>query len=582
MSTDDELNWDPIEDVVENDRNNYLDLIKRLLWIADIPSEISSTEETTKSQEMESQDGPAASSEEASKKKKKKVKSKAVALVTNTEDDSGSSKGKLPPGARCSINETSQQMRERLRRGMGYIPAGITLARGVHDGNVTQEKSTASMQAEEIDELEREVAEIRMLLFCRIVLSHPKLLPLALRTESVEGLLSSEDITTSDLRDICLRLEQPTLQEIRDACADLVRSDDDDVIANEISDIENTEHTEITRIERQPKSILRSNKKERPTKWSSEREKALLGRTGMPSMSQGEAEDRQGKLVDFGPVEEDEGPASTIRVKVCGKTIFRYASEKSMASGGWFQFSVIAKDSSLYDAVQLCRHWNEFWELNVLAIWGYLPNVHWPKWAGDRWRTQFLQVGFIPYQEFYDAQKFTNMETSGGRAGGKMHNFLQLRNFVCAHIKRDDPASRRLIQYLSMEPLLMIARNPKTGKILFQPREEDCWFVRSKSGKGRHTRNEWVVDKKINVEFFEWMDKGRPWYFGFTDYYDLIIWDYYAGVNRERFFATINEVSRIWPRYNPLEDCTLIVDRLSSKPIVCALNAILPNLPMPF
>jgi hypothetical protein len=68
----------------------------------------------------------------------------------------------------------------------------------------------------------------------------------------------------------------------------------------------------------------------------------------------------------------------------------------------------------------------------------------------------------------------------------RSHEFVELRNFTCAHIKRDDPVSRRFIQYLSNETwdLRALVRDRKTGRILIQPPKESygC-FVRRADGE---------------------------------------------------------------------------------------------------
>ena len=98
-------------------------------------------------------------------------------------------------------------------------------------------------------------------------------------------------------------------------------------------------------------------------------------------------------LIDFGDL-DDEGKfrSRKLRVKVCGKYIYNYPSEKAISRGGWLHFSIIAKDSDLHDAIKLCRHWDEFWELNVLAMYHYFPARSWLLWKGDRLRQQLLQM----------------------------------------------------------------------------------------------------------------------------------------------------------------------------------------------
>ena len=60
------------------------------------------------------------------------------------------------------------------------------------------------------------------------MLSHANLLPIALQANSIDELLNSDQSTEAELRDLCLRLENPVLQEVRDACADLGRRDEPD------------------------------------------------------------------------------------------------------------------------------------------------------------------------------------------------------------------------------------------------------------------------------------------------------------------------------------------------------------------
>src|SRR5579859_2531420 len=110
---------------------------------------------------------------------------------------------------------------------------------------------------------------------------------------------------------------------------------------------------------------------------------------------------------------------------------------------------------------------------------------------------------------------------TGSRSHGvrRSHAMLETRSFVCAHIKRNDPTSRRLVQYLSMQTscLVLLVRDGKTGSILVKPPEEETWLVREKTGLGRAARNEWNVIQKVGTQFFEDMDRHREWHFGFKE-----------------------------------------------------------------
>ena len=102
---------------------------------------------------------------------------------------------------------------------------------------------------------------------------------------------------------------------------------------------------------------------------------------------------------------------------------------------------------------------------------------------------------------------------------------------MCAHISRNNPASRRFIQYLSMEKMkcILLVRDAKTGRILVKPKDDDLWLIREKVGLGRAKKNEWNIVSKVGPKFFDEMDKSRKWHFGFNDYYDIYVWDLEAG-----------------------------------------------------
>jgi hypothetical protein len=89
----------------------------------------------------------------------------------------------------------------------------------------------------------------------------------------------------------------------------------------------------------------------------------------------------------------------------------------------------------------------------------------------------------------------------------RSHEVIEMRNFICGHIKRDDPVSRRFIQYLSNETweIRALVRDRKTGRIVVQPPKKELWLLREKSGWGRATRNEFNIIGEIGPDFFEQM-----------------------------------------------------------------------------
>jgi hypothetical protein len=262
---------------------------------------------------------------------------------------------------------------------------------------------TITFPEPEIERLLGEVSEIKYLLFCRLLLGQVALLPAALRANSVEEFLADPEVTGPALRDLCLKMENPGLQEIRDACADLFRSedepDDDDEIPDPKNDTDEKKHLYDKEIfkPKKPKGAL-------PEKWVPKRERAkapmeeMAERMGMMPDLDSIMDSGPGRgLVNFGENQDAQKSKQKIRVKICGRSIWNYPSDKAMNRGGWLHFCIIAKDSSLNDAVALCRHWDEFFELNVLALWHYFPGANWAEWVGNRYRQQMLQlVGILP------------------------------------------------------------------------------------------------------------------------------------------------------------------------------------------
>ena len=156
--------------------------------------------------------------------------------------------------------------------------------------------------------------------------------------------------------------------------------------------------------------------------------------------------------------------------------------------------------------------------------------------------------GFIMYMESAhpDAQELSSKIQSGGRNGvRKSHSLFEARNFICAHVKRNDQVSRRLIQYLSMQThdLLILVRDAGSGRLLINPPEDQRWLFRRKSGLGRAAKNEWTVLKKIGPEFFDDMEKNRDWRFSFKEYYDIYVWDLEPGLPFPVLYNTVQEVN---------------------------------------
>lgn len=60
---------------------------------------------------------------------------------------------------------------------------------------------------------------------------------------------------------------------------------------------------------------------------------------------------------------------------------------------------------------------------------------------------------------------------------------------------------------------------------------------------GRATKNQWNVIKKVGPKFFEEMEAKRKWHLGFTEYFDIIVWDLEAGEPFHNVYNTVSEVN---------------------------------------
>ncbi|MCJ1393917.1 hypothetical protein MMC18_006793 [Xylographa bjoerkii] len=526
--TDPEGNWDPIEEVVENDRGNFVELIKHFLWQEDLAAENTYTptdESAPRAMPNAAKQLPVSQTRGSTKAvlstmaaKASKASKKAKAKNDKTDE--------VP----TNISESKLHMRQRLKEGtdIHYEPRTLRLQGSIVNPELL--KKSPPIPHGEIEKLLEEVSEIKYLLFCRLLLSHAALLPAALRADSVDAFLNDEEITTADLRDLCLKMEKPDLQDVRDACADLSRNEEE---GNDEELVDDEDETVEEHDGHNARSLFKSKPGALPSTWKSEREKQLGTMQQLGDSLPGMTEEEGGTIIDFGIIDDEaQYRRKKMLVKVCGRKIYNYRSERAMSHAGWFHFSIIAKDSDLYDAIRLCRHWDEFFELNILAIFLYFPASNWLTWVGDHFRSQLLQLGFITYFEFTEADEMSVRQQSGSRGGGRRtHAIFEARNFICAHVKRNDAASRRFIQYLSMQPsrMLLLVRDAKTGQIISKPPEEDLWLLREKSGVGRAAKNDWNIIKKVGPDFFKEMEDHRRWHFGFVEHYDMYIWDNAAG-----------------------------------------------------
>ncbi|KAK9794158.1 putative Mfs allantoate protein [Seiridium cardinale] len=545
-SDEDAEMWDPIEDLADDSRSQYIDLIRHFLWMES---------ETTSLETSQPQGQPVNSEASSSKKLKKKPKAKSgsgpTAKKSNANNGPVAERAQGQEKIRAMLGEepddddegpepnkgnieTEAEMRKRLADGVAknYDDVYGAMVVGTIENPVETYARVPPMPEDEIDAAVKDIKEIKLLLFCRLLLSHATLLPAALKANSVEEFLRESDVPESDLRDLCLRVEQPSLQDIRDACADLSRGDDVD----ENEDIANDEEDESLA------EIL----------WHERRFGHLQGKDYYKQKIQAHAE----KVAAFSPGQrKEEAKQQRMKIRVCGKSIWNYSSEKSMSRDGWLQFSIMAKDCDLRNAIQLCRNWDEFSEVNMLTIWQYFPAPNWVSWGNDRLTQQLHELGFFPYfQDFSAARTSKHLQVGARSSLRRQHDIVETRNIIVGHMKRNDPVTQRFLQYCLMRAgdMLVLVRDGKTGKVLTCPNEEHLFTYRVKQGLGRASKNEYEDILNVGPEYFAVVDRLRKWRFGFDDYYDVWLWDYAPGREGiDMYNLLISELRKAWQITKP-------------------------------
>lgn len=122
--------------------------------------------------------------------------------------------------------EAKETIRDRLRKGVSNGIGDGPLLLGTILNPTETAFHTAKVPEHEINKLIEDITQIKALLLCRYLLSSATLLPIALRAESIEAFLANDEVTSTDLRDVAIHIEGPSLQALRDACADFARDNE--------------------------------------------------------------------------------------------------------------------------------------------------------------------------------------------------------------------------------------------------------------------------------------------------------------------------------------------------------------------
>ena len=155
MSEDDaDDSWDPIEDAVEDERENFVDLMKRLLWLGTASSStegqnimpIRSVAATSAPAGKENVDPNKSTTKNARKRAKGKQKALEAPKEESRDDDK----------VRVEVNESREEMRKRLLEGVRYRPSeGVKgeMIGGTIDAPLKTIGRIAPMPAKEVDKI---------------------------------------------------------------------------------------------------------------------------------------------------------------------------------------------------------------------------------------------------------------------------------------------------------------------------------------------------------------------------------------------------------------------------------------------
>ncbi len=112
-------------------------------------------------------------------------------------------------------------------------------------------------------------------------------------------------------------------------------------------------------------------------------------------------------------------------------------------------------------------------------------------------------------------------------------------------MKKHDPVTKRFIHYMLMNrgEAQILVRDGKMGTIVTATNERDRWVTRVKSGRGRASKHEWVIEEQINSVFFQTARMLCSWDFSFDDYYEIYLWDFVPGASGLDIVGLVMNVS---------------------------------------
>lgn len=347
---------------------------------------------------------------------------------------------------------------------------------------------------------EHQVRVISEFVLLRLVIADPSLLVTAMASPSIDAFFRS-GVRNTDLRDLCLDLSRPSFKLMKNACLDY---------------------------------------------WVAEAMKGQDDGEGQALAKVGKGKGK-GKKATGTPLPNLHPDRLALwrenKVKVCGKWIYNLPPKFTLPCQGWSQFSMMATNCSLWDAISICTSWNEFFELNILTLNGCLRN--WSSAREPPSLQNLRRLGFVSYSQSSDAARATGSTQIGGRRG-RVHKATEARNYLCANVSRE-PGSWRFINLIQTYKSLVVVyvRDCLTGQVICAPPDEEKWLIRDKEGTGKLNKGKWVVRQSFDRAFRTKIEEIRPWKLQFNEYLDVVIWDRHPGWNVDNLHMFLIKVCHL-------------------------------------
>lgn len=125
------------------------------------------------------------------------------------------------------------------------------------------------------------------------------------------------------------------------------------------------------------------------------------------------------------------------------------------------------------------------------------------------------------------------MKLTRNRQMRRTFGIVEARLFLAGSVKRNDYASRRFIEYFSMQTdrLFVLVCEATDRGILIQPPPEVEWLLRRGFGRlGSLEDQEWVVEKYICSVFFDELQRYAQRTVRFNECFDMAVCDREAGL----------------------------------------------------